>query len=68
MSTFKYYYSKTISNKFLGVSKEVKGMTHYEVEIKALNQLKKWDEQEARARERERITDMKERAEHNNRV
>jgi len=41
-------------------------MTHYEVEIKALYQLKKWDEQEARARERERITDMKERAEHNN--
>lgn len=66
MSASKYYHTKYINNKYLGVSKEVKGETHYEVEMKAFNQLKKWKAQEERARERAKITDMKERAQHSN--
>jgi restriction system protein len=61
--TRKYYYSQVVFNKYLGVSKEVKGATPTEVEFKVAEQLRKWQEQERRGRERDRIADLKQQAE-----
>lgn len=59
----RYYYSRTVYNDYLGVSKVIKGETPYEVEWKAANQLEKWREQEQRKRAREAVADMKAQAE-----
>lgn len=59
----KLYYSRVISNPYLGVQKELKGATSYEVNVKAEQQLAKWRDQEKRQREREYIEDLKQQAE-----
>ncbi|MBB6672273.1 restriction endonuclease [Cohnella nanjingensis] len=59
----RYLYSLEIHNNYLGVSKIVKGMTRYEVQLKASDQLKKWDEREKKERAKEAINDLKEQAE-----
>jgi restriction system protein len=59
----KYSYSKIISNNYLGTVKEIKGHSPEEVYYKAQDQLAKWEEQENRKRERDRITDLKVQAE-----
>ena len=48
--TSKYPYRVMVSNSYLGLSKEVKGMTSSEVEQKAAVQIAKWDEREQRNR------------------
>lgn len=59
----RYNYSLTIRNDYLGLTKEIKGMTRSEVELKANDQLRKWDEREKRGRLKEAINDLKEEAE-----
>ena len=59
----KYFYSAVISNAYLGLTKEVKGVTREEVDLKAAEQIRKWDVREKRERERARIADLKEQAE-----
>lgn len=59
----KYYHSAVISNDYLGLSKEVKGATREEVELKAAEQIRKWDVRAERERQRERIADLKQQAE-----
>jgi restriction system protein len=49
----KYDYYATVRNAYLGVSKEIRGMTTEEVDWLAAKQIKKWAEQERRQRERE---------------
>lgn len=58
-----YYYTKTISNSYLGQVKEVKAATIAELNMKVYNQLAKWEEQERRQRERNAIADLKAKAE-----
>lgn len=61
----KYLFEKTIHNKYLGKIKTIKAHTQWELEIKVKEQLKKWNEQEKRAREKEKIEDLKKQAEYN---
>jgi restriction system protein len=56
------YYFVEISNDYLGKHRRVTGRTRREVELKALEQLQRWDAQETRARERASVADAKERA------
>jgi restriction system protein len=49
----KYDYYATVRNAYLGVSKEIRGMTPEEVDWLAAKQIKKWRDQEQRQRERE---------------
>lgn len=59
----KYLYSKLISNKCLNVSKEIKAMTEWELDIKCSQQIEKWKVLEQRKKERERIDGLKGKAE-----
>jgi restriction system protein len=52
----------TISNSYLGKSKVVRAATKYELKMKVEDQQRRWSEQERKARERERLEDMKEMA------
>lgn len=56
------YYWIEISNQYLGKYRKVTGRTRREVELKAAEQLQRWEEQEARARVREAVADAKEQA------
>lgn len=56
------YYYVEIANDYLGKYRRVTGRTRREVELKAGEQLLRWEEQENRARVREAITDAKEQA------
>lgn len=60
----RFTYSKTIHNNYLNVSKEIKGYTSHEVNIKVQEQLRKWDELEKKKRERERLDDLKSQADY----
>lgn len=64
----KYYYSKFISNNYLGLVKEIKGATKYEVELKASEQLRKWAVKEKAQRQREAIEDLKQQAEYDTEI
>jgi restriction system protein len=57
-----YQWSAVVSNDYLGASRVIKGSTEAEVNLKAADQVRRWSLQEARARERDRIADLKERA------
>lgn len=59
----RFSYSTTVSNEYLGISKEIKGSTQWEVQFKAKEQLRKWDLEEQRRKERDRIADLKSKAE-----
>lgn len=59
-----YYYHKTLSNSYLGVTKTIKAQTEWELNLKEKEILKKWAEQEARKKEKERIEDLKDKAEY----
>jgi restriction system protein len=56
------YYWIEIGNQYLGKYRKVTGRTRREVELKAAEQLQRWEEQEARARVREAVADAKEQA------
>jgi restriction system protein len=56
------YYWIEISNQYLGKYRKVTGRTRREVELKAAEQLQRWEEQEARAFVREAAADAKEQA------
>lgn len=56
------YYWIEISSQYLGKYRKVTGRTRREVELKAAEQLQRWEEQEARARVREAVADAKEQA------
>jgi restriction system protein len=56
------YYWIEISNGYLGKYRKVTGRTRREVELKAAEQLQRWDEQESRARIRAAVADAKEEA------
>ena len=56
------YYWIEISNQYLGKYRKVTGRTRREVELKAAEQLQRWEEQEARARVREAVADAKDQA------
>jgi restriction system protein len=51
-----------ITSPYLGKYRKVTGRTKREVELKAAEQLQRWDEQEARARARDAAADAKEQA------
>lgn len=53
-------YQVTIENKYLGVSKIVKGATKEETESKALQQLQIWADREDRERKKAEIANLKE--------
>jgi restriction system protein len=55
----KYFYEQFISNSYLGKSKTVKAQSKYELNQKIQNQLRIWEEQELRGREKDRIGDLK---------
>ncbi len=59
----KYWYSVTLSNSYLGVSKEIKAQTKWELDLKVKEQERKWQEQSARRMEKELVQDMKQQAE-----
>ncbi|AWX54905.1 restriction endonuclease [Brevibacillus brevis] len=59
----KFYYYRIISNDYLGVTKEIKGSTEYEVALKVEEQLRKWETKERAQRQRDAIEDMKSQAE-----
>jgi hypothetical protein len=52
------YFIET-GNDHLGKYRRVTGRTRREVELKASEQLQRWNEQEARARQREAVADAK---------
>ena len=56
------YYWIEITNQYLGKYRKVTGRTRREVELKAAEQLQRWEEQEARTRVREAVADAKEQA------
>jgi restriction system protein len=56
------YYWIEITNAYLGKYRKVTGRTRREVELKAAEQLQRWDEQEVRAQLREAVADAKEQA------
>ncbi|MDR3543245.1 MAG: restriction endonuclease [Desulfosporosinus sp.] len=60
----RYFYSERIFNKYLGVQKEIKANSLSELEMKKKDQFAKWDAQEGKKRIREKIEDMKSRAEY----
>src|SRR5690606_32597846 len=53
------YYYVEIDNAYLGKHRRVTGRTRREVELKAAEQLQRWSEQEARARDREAVANAK---------
>lgn len=55
----KYIYSKVIYNKFLGLRKEIKAETSWDLDIKIKEQREKWRELEARKREKQRNEGLK---------
>ena len=59
----KYLFSAYISNPYLGVGKEIKAQTRWELELKANEQNRKWEEQAQRKMERELVQDLKQQAE-----
>lgn len=59
----KYLYSKCLSNDYLGVIKEIKAQTKWELDLKVSEQIRKWDEQAERKMEKEHVQDMKQQAE-----
>lgn len=61
-----YYYNKTLFNKYLGVTKTLKAQTEWELNLKEKEILKKWAEQEAKKREKERIEDLKDKSDYMN--
>ncbi|HHY38839.1 MAG TPA: cell envelope integrity protein TolA, partial [Clostridia bacterium] len=63
MASRSYLYSTIVTNEYLGLSKEVKGDTEYEVRMKAEELRRRWDEREKRERERKHVMDLKEQAE-----
>lgn len=63
MTTIKYEYSKVITNSYLNKQKEIKAASPSELSFKVKEQLKKWGDQEKRQRERDRIQNLKEKAE-----
>lgn len=64
----KYSYSKVIHNKFLGISKEVKGESSWDLDIKIKNQREKWRDQEEKKKEKLRIEKLKYKAEYDTKV
>jgi restriction system protein len=60
MAQSQYYVE--IYNDYLKKHRRVTGRTRGEVELKVQEQLQRWNEQETRAREREAIADLRERA------
>ncbi len=56
-------WSVFVTNDYLRRSREVKGSTEAEARLKAAEQVRRWRNQELLARERERIADLRERAE-----
>lgn len=62
----KYFYEETIVNDYLGKVKTIKAQTLWELEQKVNEQLSKWNEQELRAREKQKIYDLKVQAEYDN--
>lgn len=55
-------YCVTISNDYLGKTMTIRGYTEWECRAKAEEQLQKWAAQEAKAREHNRVEDLKEQA------
>lgn len=60
MAQAQYYVD--ISNSYLNKHRRVTGRTRREVELKVLEQQHRWSEQERRARERDAVADVRERA------
>lgn len=56
------YYSVEIRNEYLSKYRRVTGRTRQEVQLKAADQLQRWQAQELRARERAELADMKQAA------
>lgn len=56
------YYWIEITNDHLGKYRKITGRTRREIELKAAEQLQRWEDQEARARARGAVADAKERA------
>lgn len=56
-------YRKLISNKYLGVSKEIKAKTIWELNTKVQQQRSQWKKREEKERQKEFISDMKKLAE-----
>jgi restriction system protein len=54
----KYRYQKVINNSYLKKVMVIKGNTRAEVETKAVQQIAKWDEQEANLRDKERLVNL----------
>lgn len=60
----KYIYSKVIYNNFLGLSKEIKAETSWDLNKKIKKQRAKWFDQEERKREKQRNENLKYKAEY----
>ena len=54
----KYLYSKMLYNQYLGVTKEIKAQTSWELSLKIDEQERKWTEQETRQREKARVLNL----------
>ncbi len=59
----KYFYREYISNTYLGVGKEIKAQTKWELDLKVNEQNRKWAEQVERKMERKKVEDLKQQAE-----
>lgn len=59
----KYFFTKQLYNSYLGITKEIKAQSQWELNLKEAEQLRKWQEQETRQREKERVTDLKSQSE-----
>lgn len=59
-----YLYSKTLVNNYLGVSKTIKAQTRWELDLKEKETYRKWSEQESRKKEKERIENLKDKADY----
>jgi len=55
-----FHYSQQISNSYLHATKVIKAQTVWELKLKVNDQLEKWNAQEARQRERDRINNARE--------
>ena len=62
----KYIYRTYISNEYLGVSKEIKAQTKWELDLKIEEQKKKWAEQSTRRLNQEKAENLKQNAERMN--
>lgn len=62
----KYFYSAWIRNDILGVRKEIKAQTKWELDLKVNEQNRKWTELAEHKLEKERVQDLKQRAEEMN--